>query len=195
MLSLIAAASSADDPYDDQGAHEHCGDPLPGTYDHFCAGSLRELANSLNPYGTEHPDTLRERFATHPICAVCDCGVKPVPPESDANQLAGTRDFLAISPQERLDLAVEAGDLRFLGVPDFVGLYVPCYGHRASADILNVTPQTLNIRLSAEHAEVNKRVYEYARKYNYLLGNWLVCSEDIPLPEASRQRLRIRCTE
>lgn len=195
MLSLIAAAAGAGDSHDDEGANEHCGDPLPSTYDRFCAGSLRGLANSLNPYGTEHPDTLRERFASHPICAICQCGVKPVQPESDASQIASIREFLAISPQRRLELAVGAGDLRFLGVPDFVGMYVPCYGHGASADILNVVPQTLDVRLSEEHAELNKRVYEYARQYNYLLANWLVCSEDIPLPETSRKKLGIRCTE
>ena len=195
LLSLFAAASGADDPYDNQSANEHCGDPLPNTHDHFCSGSLRGLANSLNPYGTEHPDRVHERYATHSICAICQCGVEPIPPESDANQLASVREFLAVSPEKRLDLAVEAGDLRFLGVPDFVGMYVPCYGHRASADILNVVPQTLNVQLSEEHAELNKRVYEYARQYNYLLGNRLVCSEEIPLPEASRQRLGIRCTE
>jgi hypothetical protein len=194
-LLLIAAESGADDPYDDESAPQHCGDPLPNTYEHFCAGSLLVLANSLNPYGTESPDDLRERFATHSICAICQCGVEPISPESDANQLANIREFLAVSPQKRLDLAAKAGDLRFLGVPDFVGMYVPCYGHHASADLLKVVPQTLNVQLSEEHAELNRRVYEYARQYNYLLGNWLVCSEDIPLPEASRQRLGIRCAE
>ena len=193
LLLLTAAAFGADDSNDDESAVEHCGEPLPSTYDGFCASSLRGLANSLNPYGTEHPDTLRERYATHPVCAVCQCGVEPIPPESDANQLASVRDFLAISPKERLGQAIEEGDLRFLGVPDFSGMYVPCYGHSASAEMLNVVPQTLNVQLSEDHAELNKRVYEYARQYNYLLGNWLVCSGDIPLPEDSRQRLGIRC--
>ena len=195
LLSLNAVAFGADDPSDEQSAHEHCGDPLPSTYDYFCAGSLRGLANSMNPYGTEHPDSLRERFATHSICAICQCGVDPIPPESDADQLARIREFLAISPQRRLESAVKAGDQRFHGVPDIVGMYVPCYGYRASPDILNVVPQTLNVLLSEDHAELNRRVYVYARQYNHLLVNWLVCSEDIPLPEASRQRLGIRCTE
>ena len=195
LLLLTVAAFGADDPNNDQSAVEHCGDPLPTTYDHFCASSLRGLANSLNPYGTEHPDDLHKQFATHSICAMCPCGVDPIPPESDTDELTKIREFLAISPQERLDSAVKAGDLRFLGVPDFVRMYVPCYGHNASADVLNVVPQTLNVLLTEEHAELNRRVNEYAREYNYLLGNWLVCSNDIPLPEASRQRLGIRCTE
>ena len=200
LLSLIAAAFGADDPYDDESAHEHCGDPLPNTYDHFCRGSLRGLANTLNPYGTEHPDSLREQFAKHSVCAICQCGVEPIPPESAADQLASIREFLAISPQRRLDLAVEEGDLRVLGVPDFIHMYVPCYGYQnvfgdTNSDEVYVIPQTLNVRLSAEHAELNRRVYEYARQYNYLHGNWFVCSGDIPLPEASRQRLGIRCTE
>ena len=67
LLSLIGATTRADDPYDDQSAHEHCGDPLPKTYDNFCVGRLHELVNSLNPYGTEHPDNLRERFATQKL--------------------------------------------------------------------------------------------------------------------------------
>jgi hypothetical protein len=192
-LSPIAVASGADDPIDDQISDEHCGDSLPSTREGFCVASVRGLANSLNPYGTEQPDTLRERYATNPVCAICQCGVEPIPPESDANQLASVRKFLAISPKERLGQAIEEGDLRFLGVPDFSGMYVPCYGHSASAEMLNVVPQTLNVQLSEEHAELNKRVYEYARQYNYLLGNWLVCSGDIPLPEDSRQRLGIRC--
>lgn len=193
LLSSIATVSGADSPNDDQIADEHCGDLLPSTHEQFCAASVRGLANSLNPYGTEHPDTLRERYATHPVCAICPCGVEPISPESDANQLSSVREFLAISPKERLDLAIEEGDLRFLGAPDFSGIYVPCYGHSSSAEMLNVIPQTLNLQLSEEHAELNKRVYEYARQYNYLLGNWLVCSGDIPLPESSRQRLGIRC--
>lgn len=132
----------------------------------------------LDPYGTEHPDILRERYATHSMCAICPCGVEPAQPESDANQLAELREFLAISPRSRLDAAVEADDLRFLGVPDFVGLYTPCYGYRAmevtNPDDLYVIPQTLNVQLSDEHAELNRRAYVYARQYNNLLLSWLI---------------------
>ncbi len=153
----------------------------------------------LDPYGTEHPDILRERYATHSICAICPCGIEPAQSDSDADQLAELREFLAISPRSRLDAAVEADDLRFLGVPDFVGLYTPCYGYRAVADInpddLYVIPQTLKVQLSDEHAELNRRAYVYARQYNHLLLSWLICSEEIPLPETTRQKLGISCTE
>lgn len=199
MLSIVFLVSCAQlvdaQHIAEQNAVEYCGDPIPNTQNQFCTPSLRSLANSLNPYGTVHPDILRKRYATHSICAICPCGVDPVQAESDADQLAKLRAFLAISPQSRLDSAVEAGDLRFLGVPDFVGLYVPCYGYRANPDVLHVIPQTLNVQLSNEHAELNRRAYLYARQYNHLLVSWLVCSEDIPLPEATRRRLGIRCTK
>lgn len=139
----------------------------------------------LDPYGTEHRDILRERYVTHSICAICPCSVEPAQSDSDADQLAELREFLAISPQSRLDAAVEAGDFRFLGVPDFVGLYTPCYGYPAMADTnpddLHVIPQTLNVQLSDQHAELNRRAYVYARRYNHLLLFWLPCSEEIPL--------------
>lgn len=180
---------------DAQGSGEDCGDPIPNTQDSFCIGALRGLANTLNPYGTEHPDILRKQYASHPICAMCPCGVDPVVTGSDADELAEIREFLAISPQKRLKSAVEAGDLRFLGAPDFVGRYVPCIGHRASRDVLHIMPQTLNVQLSDEHAELNTRVYKYAQHYNHLLVNWLVCSGGIPLPRHSRQKLGIKCDE
>ena len=194
IVCLITCAQVACAQHTDaQGSSEDCGEPIPNTQDSFCSGPLRGLANTLNPYGTEHPDILRKQYASHPVCAMCPCGVDPVVPESEADELVRIREFLAVSPQKRLKSALEAGDFRFLGAPGFSGLYVPCTGHPVSRDILHVMPQTLNVQLSDEHAELNRRIYEYARQYNHLLVNWLVCSGDIPLPEASRQRLGIRC--
>jgi len=186
-------------PVAEPNALEDCGEPIPNTQHRFCRSNLRGLAMLLDPYGTEHPDTLRERYATHSICAMCPCGIEPIHTDSDADQLAELREFLAISPRSRLDEAVEAGDLRFLGVPDFAGLYTPCFGYQAwedtSPDILYVIPQTLNVQLSDEHAELNRQAYVYARQYNHLLVSWLICSEKIPLPETTRRRLGISCTE
>ena len=174
---------------------DDCGDPIPDTQDAFCASILRGLANTLDPYGTENPRILREQYATHSGCAMCPCGVDPVVPESDAEQLERIREFLSVSPEKRLASATKAGDLRFLAAPKFMGLYVPCYGDRANRAVLHVMPQTFNVEVSDEHAELNRRVFLYARQYNHLLVNWLVCSKEIPLPEASLQRLGIECTK
>ena len=205
LLSIVFLVSCG--PFADaqrvaeQNALEDCGEPIPNTQHLFCNSLVRGLAMLLNPYGTEHPDIIRERYATHSICSACPCGVEPAQPDSDADQLGELREFLAISPQNRLDAAVEAGDLRFLGVPDFVGLYAPCYGYRAVEGIysgnLYVIPQTLNVQLSDEHAELNRRAYVYARQYNHLLLSWLICSEEIPLRIMARiqgsSRLRLPC--
>jgi hypothetical protein len=179
----------------EQNVLEDCGEPIPNTQDRFCNRLVGGLAMLLDPYGTEHPDILRKRYATHSICAMCPCGVEPAQPDSDADQLAVLREFLAISPRSRLDAAVEAGDLRFLGVPDFFGLYAPCLGYRGNPDVLYVIPQTLNVQLSDEHADLNRRAYVYARQYNHLLASGLICSEEIPLPETTRRKLGISCTE
>jgi hypothetical protein len=181
----------------DQNTQEDCGEPIPNTQDQFCISNLRELAMMLNPYGMEHPDTLRERYAAHSICAMCPCGIEPAQPHSDTDQLEELREFLAVSPRNRLDEAIKANDLRYLGVPDFVGLYTPCFGYRilgnTNPEVVHVTPQTLNVQLSDEHADLNRRAYIYARQYNHLLLDWLICSEDIPLPEPTRRRLGISC--
>ena len=203
LLSIVFLVSCG--PFADaqrvaeQNAPEDCGEPIPNTQDLFCDSLVRGLAMLLDPYGTEHPDILRERYATHSICAACPCGVEPAQPDSDADQLAELREFLAISPRSRFDAAVEVDDLRYLGVPDFIGLYTPCYGLQAVLDTnpsnVYVIPQTLNVQLSDEHAELNRRAYVYARQYNNLLLSWLICSEEIPLPETTRRKLGISCTE
>lgn len=196
IICLITCAQIARAQHTDtQNSDEDCGEPIPNTQDAICNSSLRGLANTLDPYGTEHPDILREQYASHSVCAMCPCGIDPVVPESDADELARIREFLAISPQQRLMSAIAAGDFRFLGAPDFVGIYVPCSGHRVDPDVLHIMPQTLNVEVSEEHAQLNRRVYMYARQYNYLLVNWLVCSREIPLPKASRQKLGINCNE
>jgi hypothetical protein len=125
--------------------------------------------------------------------------VEPVQPDSDADQLAELREFLAISPRSRLEAAVEADDLRFLGVPDFIGFYAPCYGpptlvNNNPEDVYTI-PQILNVQLSDEHAELNRRAYVYARQYNQLLLSWLICSGEIPLPETIRRKHGIGCPE
>jgi hypothetical protein len=180
-----------------QELQDDCGDPLPDTQDQFCASYRRSLPVLLNPYGKEHPDTLRERYATHSICAMCPCGIDPARPVSSTDDLDEVREFLATSPSNRLAAAMEAGDLRFLGVPDFVGTYIPCFRYRVMGDpdpdVIFVTPQTLNVQLSEEHAELNKSAYIYARQYNHLLVSRLICSDEIPLPEPTRHRLGIRC--
>jgi hypothetical protein len=196
IVCLVTCAQMACAQHGDaQDYGELCGDPIPDTQDKFCAGRLRGLVDTLNPYGTEDPDTLRKRYASHSLCTMCPCGVHPAAPGSDADERAKIREFLAVPPQERLKSALEAGDFRFLGAPDFYGLYVPCSGYRANPDVLHVMPQTLDVELSEEHARLNRRVYLYAREYNHLLVNWLVCSGDIPLPEGSRQKLGIDCRE
>ena len=203
LLSIVFLVSCG--PFADaqrvaeQNALEDCGKPIPNTQDLFCNSLVGGLAMLLDPYGTEHPDILRERYATHSICAFCPCGVEPAQPASDADQLVELREFLAIAPQRRLDAAVEANDLRFLGVPDFIGQYTPCCGYQSLGDTnpdeVYVIPQTLNVQLSDEHAELNTRAYVYARQYNHLLLSWLICSEEIPLPASTRRKLGISCTE
>ena len=89
---------------------------------------------------------------------MCPCGVDPVVPESDTDELARIREFLAISPQQRLMSAIEPGDFRFLGAPDFVGIYVPCSGHPVDPDVLHIMPQTLNVEVSEEEDRAQIRV-------------------------------------
>jgi hypothetical protein len=178
-----------------ENSGDDCGGPIPDTQDAFCASILRGLANTLDPYGTENPGILREKYATHSVCAMCPCGVDPVVPESDPEQLERIREFLSVSPETRLTSAIKAGDLRPLAAPKFSGHYVPCYGDRENSAVLHVMPQTFNVEVSDEHAELNRRVFFYARQYNHLLVSWLVCSEEMPLPEASLQRLGIECTK
>ncbi len=190
---------------------EACAELIANT-PNLCEASVETLTTVAGRYSLEHPDFRRACsvsthlcLATAPrlretVCEICSCSDLRF---SGTVQPAALRELLASSPQTRLDAAVDEGDLRFYGLPGPAGLYTPCHSFSEWSGIVSyidyvgdvrLIPLIMDVDLSEEHAELNRRVYVYATKYNFLLLK-LMCSDESPLSDFDRSVIGRNCSQ
>jgi hypothetical protein len=91
---------------------------------------------------------------------------------SEDDPVAELRAFIAVPVKDRLESALEAGDLRFLGVYGYA-LEVPGVSNsetdRISKNGVLPIPGTSDALVSEEHGALNDEAREYAAQYNGLL--------------------------
>jgi len=91
---------------------------------------------------------------------------------SDDGPVAELRAFIAVPVKDRLESALGAGDLRFLGVYGYA-LEVPgvpkSEADRISKNGVLPIPGTSDALVSEEHGGLNDEVREYAAQYNGLV--------------------------
>jgi len=92
-------------------------------------------------------------------------------PRFTERDVAALRDFLTVSPADRLEAALADSDARFLGVSGF-SLDVPSVADAPRAireGRVRPIPGTTDAAISEEHAELIQRATRYAGAYNALL--------------------------
>jgi hypothetical protein len=92
-------------------------------------------------------------------------------PRFTERDVAALRDYLAVSPADRLAAALAESDARFLGVNGFT-LLVPSVADAPRAireGRVNTIPGTTENAISEEHADLVSRATRYAGAYNALL--------------------------
>lgn len=91
---------------------------------------------------------------------------------SEADPVAELRAFIAVPVEDRLESALGAGDVRFLGVYGYA-LEVPgvpkSETDRISKNGTLPIPGTSDALVSEEHGTLNDEAREYAAQYNGLL--------------------------
>ncbi len=159
--------SNTEPDYDLPAAIAACEEMLHGPS--RCESAQRAyLELGRNIYSQNHPDVIRARrkIELHCSSGSIQQKIQSICSRRSVYCDVSRRDYLQESPQVRLESAVKAGDLNFLGVPreDPESLFVPCLpdGFPEPANVISMSA----VFESYVQDEIEE---EYAAEYNLLL--------------------------